>query len=215
MSEQIKEEKKVIEAVRTEESGNVEDGQIIEGIHDTEAMPETAVQEKRYPSYKERKRLKEEERRKKKEEEDKLLTEIAMAQAELDALKKEQGLIEEKGVKKLITNFFDKRENKEKVAVNKKTYLILSILLGWMGAHRFYSKQYGLGLLYLATCWTGFPVSLVVIDVLIVIPMKPDENGKIYLQDKGFCAAEKILCENLDNLIGENWNLTEKSKKVT
>ena len=134
-----------------------------------------------YPSYRERKRLKEEERRRKKEEEDKLITEIAIAQAELEALKKEHGIEEEKGVKKLITNFFDKRENREKVAVSKKTYLILSILLGWMGAHRFYSKQYGLGLLYLATCWTGFPVSLVVIDVLIVIPMQPDENGKILL----------------------------------
>ena len=155
MSEQMKEEQELTEVEKTEE--------------------------KRYPSYKERKRLKEEERRRKKEEEDKLVTEIAMAQAELEALKKEHGIEEEKGVKKLITNFFDKRENREKVAVSKKTYLILSILLGWMGAHRFYAKQYGLGLLYLATCWTGFPVSLVVIDVLIVIPMQPDENGKILL----------------------------------
>ena len=175
MSEQMKEEQELTEA------GNTEDTQNVEEIHETEVMPEPPAEEKRYPSYKERKRLKEEERRKKKEEEDNLLTEIAMAQAELDALKKEQGLTEEKGVKKLITNFFDKRENREKVAVSKKTYLILSVLLGWMGAHRFYTKQYGLGLLYLATCWTGFPVSLVVIDVLIVIPMQPDENGKILL----------------------------------
>ncbi len=104
-----------------------------------------------------------------------------MAQAELDALKKEHGLEEEKGVKKAITNFFDKRENREKVLLNKKKYLILLVLLGWMGAHRFYAKQYGLGLLYLLTCWTGFPVSLVVVDILIVIPMKPDENGNILL----------------------------------
>lgn len=117
-----------------------------------------------------------------KAEEDKLVSDIIVAQAELDALKKEHGLEEkEKGVKKVISNFFDKKENREKVLVNKKKYLIVSILLGWMGAHRFYTKQYGLGLFYLATCWTGFPVSLVVIDVLIAIPIKPDENGNILL----------------------------------
>lgn len=117
-----------------------------------------------------------------KAEEDKLVSDIIVAQAELDTLKKEHGLEEkEKGVKKVISNFFDKKENREKVLVNKKKYLIVSILLGWMGAHRFYTKQYGLGLLYLATCWTGFPVSLVVIDVLIAIPIKPDENGNILL----------------------------------
>lgn len=116
-----------------------------------------------------------------KAEEDKLVSDIIAAQAELDALKKEHGLEEEKGIKKAISNFFDRRENREKVPVNKKKYIIMSILLGWMGAHRFYTKQYGLGLLYLATCWTGFPVSLVVIDVLIAIPMQPDENGNILL----------------------------------
>lgn len=35
--------------------------------------------------------------------------------------------------------------------VNPTTYLILTILLGWMGAHRFYLKQYGSGILYLFT----------------------------------------------------------------
>lgn len=120
------------------------------------------------------------EQQRKKEEEDKLIVEIAMAQAELNALKEEHGLMEEeKGVKKWITNFFDKQEGREKVLVNKKKYLIATILLGWMGIHRFWAKQYGLGLLYLLTCWTGFPVSLVVIDVLVIIPMQPDENGNI------------------------------------
>ncbi len=162
-------------------TGNMEEGINEEAV---EAVVEEteAVTEKRYPSYKERKRLKQEERRRKKEEEDKLIGEIAVAQAELNELRKEYGIEEEeKGVKKFITNFFDRREGREKVLVNKKKYIIMSILLGWMGAHRFYTKQYGLGLLYLLTCWTGFPVSLVVIDVLIAIPIQPDENGNIYL----------------------------------
>ena len=141
-------------------------------------MPE----EKRYPSYKERKRLKQEERTKKFEEEKKLMGEIAVAQAELNELKKEYGIeAEEKGVKKWITNYFDRRESRKKVLVDKKKYIIMTVLFGWMGAHRFYTKQYVLGLIYLATCWTGFPVSLVVIDLLIAIPIQPDEEGKILI----------------------------------
>ncbi len=140
--------------------------------------------EYRHEKRKSKKALRKEARRleqqRKKEEEDKLLVEIAMAQAELNALKEEHGLMEEeKGVKKWITNFFDKRENRERVLVNKKKYLIAMFLLGFMGIHRFWAKQYGLGLLYLLTCWTGFTVSLLVIDIMVIIPMKPDENGNI------------------------------------
>ena len=37
------------------------------------------------------------------------------------------------------------------VQVNATTYLLLTSFLGWMGAHRLYRKQYGIGLLYLLT----------------------------------------------------------------
>ena len=37
------------------------------------------------------------------------------------------------------------------VEVDATTYLMLTILLGFIGAHRFYRKQYKLGLLYLFT----------------------------------------------------------------
>lgn len=139
-------------------------------------------EEKRYPSYKERKRLKEEEKMRKKEENKKLLTDIAVAQAELNALKKEYGLEEEeKGFKKVITNFFNRKENAPKVLVNKKTYIWISILLGWAGGHRFYSKQYLLGMLYLVLFWSGIPLAMTIIDLMIIIPMKPDENGKVLI----------------------------------
>ena len=143
---------------------------------------EIKKEEKRYPSRQERKRLKEEEKKRKKEEERKLLTDIAVAQAELNALKQEYGLEEEeKGIKKAITGYFNYRENREKVRVKKKTYIWLSVLLGWLGAHRFYSKQYVIGILYILTLWLGVPIAMTVIDLMVIIPMKPDEEGYVLI----------------------------------
>lgn len=164
-------------------------GEVIETEYEAEnvvveeaSTEEVKSEEKRYPSYKERKRSKEEERKRKKEEERQLLTDIAVAQAELNALKKEYGLEkEEKGIKKAITNFFDRRDERLKVPVKKKTYIWLSVLLGWMGAHRFYSKQYALGILYLITCWSGIPCAMTIIDLMVIIPMQPDEDGYVMM----------------------------------
>ena len=35
--------------------------------------------------------------------------------------------------------------------INVKVYLVLTVLLGWLGIHRFYRRQYGIGLLYMLT----------------------------------------------------------------
>ena len=83
-----------------------------------------------------------------------------------------------------LWNFIDRtltwRENREKHCVNRKTYL-LWCLLGVFGAHRFYEKRPIQGLVYLATCWSGFSAAMTLLDAIIVIPMKPDENGNIWL----------------------------------
>ena len=111
-----------------------------------------------------------------------ILSDIIAAQRELNELKEQYGLQEEeKGLKKAISNFFDKREAMAEVPINKKKYVWLAVLLGWMGAHRFYTKQYTTAVLYLLTCWTGYSIAMTVIDLMIVLPKKPDENGNIYL----------------------------------
>lgn len=43
------------------------------------------------------------------------------------------------------------------------------------------AKQWKMGLLYLVTCWSGFSIAMTMIDAMIAVPMKPDENGIIYL----------------------------------
>ena len=154
----------------------------IKDVVEENITEEIKQEEKRYPSYKERKRIKEEERRRKKEEERQLLTDIAVAQAELNALKKEYGLEkEEKGIKKAITGFFDRRDEREKVLVNKKKYIWLSVLLGWLGVHRFYSKQYVTGIFYVLTSWVGISIAMTMIDLMVIIPMQPDEDGNVLI----------------------------------
>ena len=111
-----------------------------------------------------------------------IIREIIAAQRELDELKEEYGLQEEeKGIKKAISNFFDKREAMSNVPINKKKYIWLAVLLGWAGGHRFYTKQYTTAVLYLLTFWTGYSLAMTIIDLMIVIPKKTDEEGNIYL----------------------------------
>ena len=111
-----------------------------------------------------------------------IISEIIAAQHELDQLKTEYGLHkEEKGLKKAITNFFDKKEAMSQIPINKKKYIRLAVFLGLFGAHRFYTKQYTTAIIYLLTCWTGFSLSMTIIDLMVVIPKQADENGNIYL----------------------------------
>lgn len=80
----------------------------------------------------------------------------------------------------LIDNLVTRESERVKQPVKKKTYLWLC-LLGAFGAHRFYSKRWVLGLIYLLTCWTGWSVAMTFVDLIIIIPMKPDENGIVYI----------------------------------
>ena len=88
---------------------------------------------------------------------------------------------EEKGLKRLISKTLEKRETREKVAVSKKKYVLLGFWLGIFGGHRFYAKQYVTATIYLLLFWTGISISMTLIDLMIVAPMKADENGNIML----------------------------------
>ena len=117
-----------------------------------------------------------------KDDEMKILTDIAFAQEELNQLKREHGLEEEeKGLKKLISTALNNRETREKVSISKKKYVLLGLFTGIFGGHRFYAKQYITAVLYLLLFWTGISISMTVIDLMIVAPIKADENGMILL----------------------------------
>ena len=62
------------------------------------------------------------------------------------------------------------KEHREKHCVSRKKYMRLC-----------YAKRPVLGLLYLATFWSGFSAAMTIVDFIIAVPMKPDENGNIWL----------------------------------
>lgn len=106
---------------------------------------------------------------------------LALVQ-ELDTLKAERGEARPEGkVSRAISNFFDYRENREKRVLSKKKYILLAVFTGWMGGHRFYARQWVTAILYLLFFWCGFPAAMTIVDLMIVIPMEPNENGNILL----------------------------------
>lgn len=110
------------------------------------------------------------------------IEEYMALQQELQMLEAEKGIGRPEGkISRAISNFFDYRENREKRLLSKKKYIWLAILTGWMGGHRFYAHQWPTAILYLALFWCGFPVAMTLVDLMIVIPMEPDENGMILL----------------------------------
>ncbi len=103
-------------------------------------------------------------------------------QKELDETRQKYGVeVKEGKVSRAISNFFDKREARELHSVSRKKYLIIALLTGWMGGHRFYARQYPSAILYLLLFWTGFPFAMTLIDLMIAIPKEPDENGNILM----------------------------------
>ena len=104
---------------------------------------------------------------------------------ELDETKQQYGVedepVPEGRVSRAISGFFDRREAKDKISVRKKTYLLLALFTGIVGGHRFYARKWITAFLYLATCWCGFSVAMTIVDLMIVIPMQPDENGNILM----------------------------------
>ena len=103
-------------------------------------------------------------------------------QKELDETRQKYGVeVKEGKVSRAISNFFDKREARELHSVSRKKYLIIALLTGWMGGHRFYARQYPSAVLYLLLFWPGFPFAMTLIDLMIAIPKEPDENGNILM----------------------------------
>lgn len=66
-----------------------------------------------------------------------------------------------------------------KKAVNKVVYCLLAFFLGGIGVHKFYSGKIGLGILYLVFCWTYIPLIASLIEFIMALCKKADDNGMI------------------------------------
>lgn len=65
--------------------------------------------------------------------------------------------------------------------VNKIVYIILALLLGGIGVHKFYAGKTGAGILYLIFCFTFIPAVLAFIEAIIAAFKPADSNGNIVL----------------------------------
>lgn len=65
--------------------------------------------------------------------------------------------------------------------VNKIVYILLAILLGGIGAHKFYAGKFGQGLLYLFFCLAVIPSIIGIIEGILAIEKQTDENGDMYI----------------------------------
>jgi len=63
--------------------------------------------------------------------------------------------------------------------VNKVAYVLLAILLGSIGVHKFYAGKTGMGILYLVFCWTGLPAIAGLIEGIIALTKSADAYGNI------------------------------------
>ncbi len=67
----------------------------------------------------------------------------------------------------------------------KNIYLIITVLLGYIGIHKFYARKYFVGTFYLImyACfyWTPIPYIMVLIDFLVALFKKEDMDGMIQL----------------------------------
>lgn len=63
---------------------------------------------------------------------------------------------------------------------NKVTAGVLAILLGGIGAHKFYLGQIVQGIIYLLFSWTGIPLILGIIEGVIYLGMKDEAFAKKY-----------------------------------
>jgi TM2 domain-containing membrane protein YozV len=68
-------------------------------------------------------------------------------------------------------------EKKEKMVA-----VVLAFLLGGIGAHKFYLRQVGLGIVYLLFCLTYIPSIIAFIEGIILLTMSKEEFDHKYNQ---------------------------------
>jgi len=69
------------------------------------------------------------------------------------------------------------------VAAGRKSRVIaivLALLLGGIGAHKFYLGRIGMGILYLLFCWTFIPSIVAFIEGIIYVTMSDAEFARKY-----------------------------------
>lgn len=86
-------------------------------------------------------------------------------------------------IKDIIDQHFIRQDQREPIKVKRRTYLLLALMTGFFGGHRFYSKRYLSGILCLLFFWTGVPLVNAIVDIMIMLPKNKemDEEGYVFI----------------------------------
>ena len=63
---------------------------------------------------------------------------------------------------------------------NRITAALFALLLGGLGAHKFYLGQPGIGVLYLLFCWTFVPAVIALIEGIMLLSMSDQDFALKY-----------------------------------
>jgi TM2 domain-containing membrane protein YozV len=66
---------------------------------------------------------------------------------------------------------------------SKSTAILLLLFFGGLGAHKFYLGNNLLGVLYLVFCWSGIPLFLSIIDLVILASTDKKKFNDKYNQE--------------------------------
>lgn len=66
-------------------------------------------------------------------------------------------------------------------AVNKTVYCVLAMLLGGIGAHKFYAGRIGAGICYFIFCWTFLPFVIALFEAIFALWKRADAAGNIII----------------------------------
>lgn len=72
--------------------------------------------------------------------------------------------------------------------------IVLALFLGGVGAHRFYLRQPGLGVLYLLLCWTFVPAAVAVVEAMVYL-VQTDHK---WASKRGFALPPRVVRRHED-----------------
>jgi type II secretory pathway pseudopilin PulG/TM2 domain-containing membrane protein YozV len=78
-------------------------------------------------------------------------------------------------------------------AISKVALLLITILIGGIGGHKFYVKKYGLGILYLLFFWTGIPGFIALIEFIIYCTKSEAELQQLYPETSAIALILAII----------------------
>jgi TM2 domain-containing membrane protein YozV len=67
----------------------------------------------------------------------------------------------------------------DKQSRSPSTALVLALLLGGLGAHRFYLRQWGWGIAYVLFCWTFIPVIVSLVECFFIMKRTRKYNEQL------------------------------------